>query len=204
MRGLILLLFPVLLVGCRIPNGPLAEQPWVTHSCPPGSKNYSPGHRLAQQSVTEGYDFSFVISADDWYAPELLGKEAKDWLKAGGVSYFSLARPGTYAKNRLSALVAFRMTANRTYEACAYVNDAEGNFRFDGVRKLPVGDTIHVQYRLIENSAVFNITHRGKTITSTFNNFEHANRQLSVGPWHGGSLPAPVPTRIQTRISWID
>ncbi|MEM9528512.1 MAG: hypothetical protein AAGA31_18000 [Bacteroidota bacterium] len=204
MRSLILFSSFILLAGCNIPHGPLEKQPWVTHRCPAGQKNYSPGHQLAQQSLTKGYDFSFVISADDWYDPNLLGKEAKDWLKAGGVSYFSYARPNTYAKNRLSALVAFRMTAGQTYEACAYVNDANGSFRFDDIRKVPVGDTIHVQYRLVEESAVFNLTHRGKTIISTFNNFEHANRQVSVGPWHGGSLPAPVPTSIQTRISWIN
>jgi hypothetical protein len=30
----------------------------------------------------------------------------------------------------------------------------------------------------------------------TFNNFKSAGRQVSVGPWHGGSSPAPVKTGV--------
>lgn len=203
MRSFFLLSLGLLLYGCSIPSGPLEGQPWITHICPQGANDYKPGHQLAQQNAGAGYDFSFVILGNDWYDPDLLGEEAKDWLKAGGVSYYGTARPGTYAKNHLSALVAFRMVKDRKFEVCAYVNDVRGDFRFDGVRAVPVGDTVHVKYRLRDDQAVFVLTHRGKSITSTFKDFESAGRQVSVGPWHGGSVPAPVPTGMRTRISWI-
>lgn len=177
---------------------------WQYHQCLPGDKNYAPGHDLALSRKSAGYDVELTIGADDWYDPKILGREAKDWLKAAGVSYLSIWRPGTYAKNHLSALVGFRMKPDRKFEVCAYVNDLEGGHDFDGVVSASLGDTVSVSFRLEGDVAKFVLLHKGKTSKAIFPNFESAGRQVGVGPWHGGSSPAPVTTGITTCFEWME
>ena len=169
---------------------------WTHHACNAGNKDYDAGHPLAQQRKAAGYEFVFTIKPEDWYNPKVLGREANDWLKAAGVSYFAWFRASTWPKNHLSALVGFRMKANQRFEVCAYVNDLAGGHRFDGVVNAAVGDTVRVVYRLEKDIAHYTLLHGGKTTEVSFNDFESANRQVSVGPWHGGSSPAPVRTGI--------
>lgn len=169
---------------------------WAYHECEAGDKDYDPGHPLAQQRKAAGYEFSFTISPEDWYDPVLLGREANDWLKAAGVSYFAWFRASTWAKNHLSALVGFRMKPDRRFEVCAYVNDLAGGHRFDGVVNATVGDTVRVVYQLTEDVARYTLYHKGKATEVSFDGFASAGRQVSVGPWHGGSSPAPVRTGI--------
>lgn len=172
------------------------------HTCEKGSKDYVPGHGLKLKFAATGFDFEFSISAQDWYDPVLLGKEAKDWLKAGGVSYLSLFRPNTWPKNHLSALVGFRMLPNQRFEACAYVNDLEGNHRVDAIIDAAVGQTIFVQFRRRGKQAKYILSYQGKETLASFNDFDSAGFQVAVGPWHGGTLPAPVKTGIQTSLGW--
>jgi len=177
---------------------------WQYHQCLPGEKDYDPGHDLDLGRKSAGYDVALTIGADDWYDPVVLGQEANDWLKAAGVSYLSIWRPGTYAKNHLSALVGFRMRPGQQFEVCAYVNDLEGGHEFDGVVNASVGDTVRVSFRLEGETAKYILTHKGKVTKVEFSNFESAGRQVGVGPWHGGSSPAPKATGITTRFLWVE
>jgi hypothetical protein len=173
-----------------------AQDNWTYHQCKASNKNYSPGHGLGLKRKADGYEFSFTIKPEDWYDPKVLENEAKDWLKAAGVSYFSFFRPATWAKNHLSALIGFRMKANQRFEVCAYVNDLAGGHRFDGVVDAAVGDIVRVTYRLKGNVAYYGLIHDGKVTSVSFKNFANAKAQISVGPWHGGSSPAPVRTGV--------
>lgn len=180
------------------------DERWRHHTCAPGEKDYNPGHALALQKKTSGYDVDLTIGPEDWYDPAPIGREAKDWLKAAGVSYLNVWRPATYAKNHLSALVGFRMRPDQQFEVCAYVNDLAGGHRFDGVVLAAVGDTVSVGFRLEGDTAKFVLTHRGKRVEVAFPDFMSVGRQVGVGPWHGGTLPAPFATGIGTRFRWVD
>lgn len=190
---LLLSLFFALLI---IPTWAQAQNNWTYHDCDAGDKDYDSGHPLAQQRKAAGYEFVFTIKPEDWYDPTVLGREANDWLKAAGVSYFAWFRASTWPKNHLSALVGFRMKAAQRFEVCAYVNDLAGGHRFDGVINAAVGDTVRIVYRLDEDIARYTLSHKNKTIEVAFDGFESASRQVSVGPWHGGSSPAPVRTGV--------
>lgn len=190
---LFLSLFFALLI---IPTSAQAQNNWTYHECEAGDKDYDSGHPLAQQRKSSGYQFAFTIKPEDWYDPKVLGREAKDWLKAAGVSYFAWFRTSTWPKNHLSALVGFRMKADQRFEVCAYVNDLSGGHRFDGVVNAAVGDTVLVTYQLEATTAHYTLLHNGKTTKVSFPDFESASRQVSVGPWHGGSSPAPVKTGV--------
>ena len=101
---------------------PLGAQ-WTHHTCPAGEKDYTPGHGLATQQPSAGYTVLLTVGDEDWYDPTPLGRDAKDWLKAAGVSYFNWFSPRSWRKNYRSALVGFRMLPGRRWEACAYVKD---------------------------------------------------------------------------------
>jgi len=177
---------------------------WQYHRCAFEAKDYRPGHKLSLGKRSAGFDVDLTIGPEDWYDPEELGREAKDWLKAAGVSYLSFWRPGTYAKNHLSALVGFRMKPGRRFEVCAYTNDLEGGHKADGIVSAAVGDTVRITYRLEGKTAEYVLIHQEKIIKVTFPGFESAGRQVNVGPWHGGSVPAPVATGISTRFRWVE
>ncbi|NJC26241.1 hypothetical protein [Neolewinella antarctica] len=203
-RALVSLLF---LSGWSVPtyaqNNVHPAESWTTHTCGEGKKDYSPGHTTGWGEAGTGYDLALVITDEAWYDPAPLGRDAKDWLKAAGVSYYSFWRPTTWPKNHLSALVGFRMLADRQYEACAYVNDAEGGFKFGGETVAAVGDTVYVSLRVLANVATYRISCQGKTQKIAFENFAAAGRHVAVGPWHGGSLPAPAPTSLRTSFRWV-
>lgn len=166
--------------------------------------DYDPGHRLRLRSRTLGYELAFTIGPNDWYDPEVLGNDGKDWLKAGGVSYLRTLSPGTWPKNRLSALVGFRMSAGRTYEVAAFVNDRDGGRRINGITRLAIGDTANVSYRLREDACVYTIRANDQRRTYRFEEVKAAAQQVAVGPWHGGTSPAPVTTGVWTKFSYID
>lgn len=163
-----------------------------------------PGHGLQLKRPTSGFDLTMTIASEDWYDPTPLGSDAADWLKAAGVSYFNYFNLGSWAKNRRSALVGFRMLPKERYQVCAYVNDAEGKFTYEGVLTLAVGDTVRVRYRLAEGTASYELTAPGQREKVSWSGFTSGSRQVNVGPWHGGSLPAPVPTAIRTDFRLVE
>ena len=191
-------------LGIALALSPTLAGQWAHHRCAAGDKDYDPGHGLAQQRPTAGYDLALTVGPEDWYDPTPLGRDALDWLKAAGVSYFNWFSPGSWAKNRRSALVGFRMLTGRRYEVCAYVNDPEGGFRYDGVQTLAVGDTVRVRYRLDGDTAAYELTGPAGSTKVSFPDFTAGSRQVNVGPWHGGSLPAPQDTGLWTDFRLAD
>ena len=167
---------------------------FVRHVCPAGGKDYAPGHPGGTSAPHAGYTLRLTIGSDDWYDPTPLGRDAKDWLKAAGVSYFNWFSPGSWPKNHRSALVGFRMLPEERWQVCAYVNDAEGGFTYDGVLTLAAGDTVTVTYRYLDGAAVYSLAAGKQQVAARFENFVRGSREVNVGPWHGGSLSAPVGT----------
>ncbi len=184
--------------------GPQLFAQATVHRCEAGDMNYAPGHPTSAQRQTGGYDLTVLVRPEDWYDPSVLGRDAKDWLKAGGVSYYSIWRPGTWPKNRLSALVGFRMRADRRYQICAYVNDRAGKWRIEGITELPVGEPVTVKYRYSGGTATFDIITAAGARSYAFPEVEVATYQLAVGPWHGGTSAAPVGTGMVAEQKYVE
>lgn len=202
-------LLPRLLIGIAVTllaftsikdSAPIAHH---LHVCPAGAKDYDPGHATPSRRPGAGYELTLTVPPEGWYDPtQLPPRDRKDWLKAGGVSYYDFWKPGTWPKNRRSALVGFRMFADRQWQACAYVNDAEGGFTYGATTTLAVGDTLRVRCTIDDGLVNYTLTTDEGRQTATFEDFTDAPRWTAVGPWHGGSVAAPERTTLFARMAW--
>lgn len=189
------------IAGCVMLRSYANDRPWTTHTVSEGAKDYSPGHKLGVQPMTTGYDIEISVPVEAWYDPSQLGEDKKDWLKAGGVSYFSLLGPQTWPKNHDSALVGFRMLSDSAWQYCAYVNDVNGKHYTGLETTAKLGDTVTVKYRYEDGLAYFWTDY--PRLNDWTNRIGWNNYQVSVGPWHGGTADAPIETYIVTQLKYI-
>lgn len=189
-------------VAAHLQTPPSAAE-WVYHRVEAGKKDYQPGHSLGLGRRIAGYDLGVSIAQEDWYDPTQSGRDGADWLKAGGISYFSLFRPRTYPKNHLSALVGFRMTADTAFQVCTYVNDLSGRHTTALETVVELGDTVWIKYLQLDSLAQFQVNYGGEKRLITLP-LETASRRVAVGPWHGGSVAAPEGTGVWTFFGVLD
>ena len=173
------------------------------HEVQAGNHDYRPGHGFSLDRRVSGFDLALSLPASAWFDPSArgpLGRDGKDWNKAGGISYLSLWRPGSYPKNRSSALVGMRPAEGPgTFEVCAYTNAADGSWETGEVLVFSAGDTVYVSARLREGKVTYRI---GTTALSqtTVHPLEPLTYAVPVGPWFGGNRESPSDHRVYTRL----
>lgn len=175
----------------------------TAHRVQDGDHDYVPGHGFSLERKVIGFDFVLSLPASAWFDPSEegpLGRDGKDWNKAGGISYLSLWRPGTYPKNRHAALVGMRPgTSPQTFEVCAYTNDAEGSWETGPAMTFVTGDTVYVSARIEEGQVTYRLTTPSETQT-TVHRLEPLAYAVPVGPWFGGNRESPVSHEVHTRL----
>lgn len=170
----------------------------INHKVKKGKKNYKPGHGLGLGLVKGGYKLTFVIPKSAWYNREPdgpLGRDGRDINKLGGVSYFNPLNPRTWPKNHDAALVGWRPGIEQgSFEIFAYVNDTKGGHQAELLGIVSGGEKCLV---------VCGRWDRKKAVSYRMNGIEirlpvrRRNFQINVGPWFGGTLPAPFDMELQ-------
>lgn len=93
------------------------------------------------------------------------------------------------------------MRVDSTWQVCAYLNDLAGNFHVGLITDVELGDTVRVAYRYQEGEAYYSMDYKGRSEWTM--PLAWAKRQIAVGPWHGGTSPAPVATSIMTQQNYV-
>ncbi len=189
----------------QLPAQEVAKSPLhlEAHLVQAGAHDYAPGHGFSLNKGVIGFNFAVALPETAWFDPSVdgpLGRDGRDWNKAGGVSYLSLWRPGTYPKNRHAALLGMRPgTTPGRFEVCAYTNDAEGSWVTGAILDVSAGDTVYVSARIKEGQLTYRLTTPTERQT-TVHRFEPLPYAVPVGPWFGGNRESPIRHRVYTQL----
>ena len=129
-----------------------------------------------------------------WFDPSTqgpLGTDGKDWNKLAGVSTFSYFRPSSWAKNKNSALVAWRPDPERErYQLAAYTNDRRGGFEFVPLMTVDALEyfEIRVDIQRRDRTVSYQVADRRVFVSMPLRVY---SKQLPVGPWFGGNRTSP-------------
>ena len=162
------------------------------HTVDQDRKDFSPGHRRDFHRDPEGFTLRLMFDGGSWFDPTPngpLGRDGKDWNKAGGLTTFHPWKWWTWKNNASAALVGFRPhNTPGMWEIAGYVNDEHGGHRAELLGIVGSSTETRVVCKIGSKRADYYLGERTVRLPFDPQPFAYA-----VGPWFGGTLPAHLP-----------
>lgn len=180
----------------------------TVHVVTAGAHGFSPGHekRLRSAGRPDTFRLSLKLLAGAWFDPSDDGpirRDGMDWNKAGGVSYLSLWRPGTWRMNAAAAMIGWRPAAGGDFAWCLYVNRDDASFAFSEAQSLAAGECVSVTV-VVEADCVTARWRDGAGVQRSMAIEADIlrGRRIAVSPWFGGNREAPMDFALETAL-WL-
>ena len=176
----------------------------TAHAILTGRHLSSPGHpkRLAPASAPDTFQLSLKLPSDAWFDPSDAGplqRDGLDWNKAGGLSYLSPWRPGTWRMNAAAAMIGWRPAPDGGFAWCLYVNHADASFTYSEAQPLAADACLTVTV-VTEPDCVTATFHQpdGSKASLSIPADILLSRRIPVSPWFGGNREAPQDITLYT------
>ena len=164
-----------------------------------GGKNFSPDHPLAIRFSARGVLRDVVrleIPRSFYFNPSDYGKDAEDWMKAGGRTFINWYDPRTWEASFRATLLGFRCAKDsHRFEACPYTNNDRIHYGKDGGVDLlsfsarEDGGYAELSITSYPNRVYYLLSTETGSISIT-HPLERFCLSRTVSPWNGGDLPA--------------
>lgn len=185
---------------------PCTADALTTHAVGAGTHSFSPGHekRLRSAGSPDTFQLSLKLPPGAWFDPSDAGpiqRDGMDWNKAGGVSYLSFWRPGTWRMNAAAAMIGWRPALGGDFAWCLYVNREDASFEFSAPQPLPAGTCVSVTVVVAPDC----VTARwrdgsGQECSFAIEAAILLGRRIAVSPWFGGNREAPMDITLETAL----
>ena len=165
-----------------------------------------PPRSLPCSRLPDTFELSLKLPPDAHFDPTPDGplqRDGRDFNKAGGLSYFSPWRPGTWRMNAAAAMIAWRPAPGGDFEWCLYVNHADASFAFSEPQPLAAGACLTAT--VVIGKDCVTATYRtpdGRPASLSIPADILLARRIPVSPWFGGNREAPQDITLYTHLEY--